>query len=132
VFYTFLKRCHDYPAGLGIFTGGELLIFFLFQVFLHNIYFILFYIFLSLLCVPSDIPSQAICRSSFSVKPELVTAKKENCVHTRTQTVLIPPSFSLLVWFNNKNLGVNEFRFYVDCTQLLQRAPLHFIMNNSI
>jgi hypothetical protein len=93
VFYTFLKRCHDYPAGLGIFTGGELLIFFLFQVFLHNIYFILFYIFLSLLCVPSDIPSQAICRSSFSVKPELVTAKKENCVHTRTQTVPIPLFF---------------------------------------
>jgi hypothetical protein len=108
--------------------GGVVDFFFFFRFFCTT--FILFYIFLSLLCVPSDIPSQAICRSSFSVKPELVTAKKRKlCAHTYTDG---PPSFSLLLWFNNKNLGVNEFRFYVDCTQLLQRAPLHFIMNNSI
>jgi hypothetical protein len=71
--------------------GGVVDFFFFFRFFCTT--FILFYIFLSLLCVPSDIPSQAICRSSFSVKPELVTAKKENCVHTRTQTVPIPLFF---------------------------------------
>ena len=130
VFYTFFKRCHDYPAGLGIFTGGVVDFFSL----LPRFFCTTFIFYFSLFCVPSDIPSQAICRSSFSVKPELVTTtgyEKENCVHTRTRTA--PPlSLSLLLRFNNKNLGVNEFRFYVDCTRLLQRAPLHFIMNNSI
>lgn len=130
VFYTFLKRCHDYPAGLGIFTGGSCWYFFFFRFFLHNIYFILYFS-LSFVCplrysIPGHLPF------FFLRKAGTGDCEKKKIVCTHVHRRSPSPSFSLLVWFNNKNLGVNEFRFYVDCTQLLQRAPLHFIMNNSI
>lgn len=83
VFYTFLKRCHDYPAGLGIFTGGELLIFFLFQVFLHNIYFILYFS-LSFVCplrypIPGHLPFFFLRKAGTGD-----CEKRKLCAHTYT------------------------------------------------
>lgn len=92
VFYTFLKRCHDYPAGLGIFTGGSCWYFFFFRFFLHNIYFILYFS-LSFVCplrysIPGHLPFFFLRKAGTGDCEK----KKIVCTHVHRRSPLFFPS----------------------------------------